>query len=606
MWAYPYRTFKFFASLPLAIFILSALMVILAAGTLLESRYGTDTARLLVYESRWFSLVLFILALNVAAAAFDRFPWKKKHAGFVITHLGIIIILIGSFLTQRLMIDGQMAIAEGETVHRLTLPEPLLYIASEAEGRDWITPLKKKPFAWQGRTPIPSSDPKHPFPFKLSLLNFYPKAKMEEKIVSASEGPAAVKVTLHNSFVNQTHWLLENDPALGEISVGPAKLKFTDVLLKEFSGTVPRAGYLEFQFEKTNVQIPIPQNPTLPLESNLEGMPYKVQITRLLKNAVVEGKNLIENEPPEVGTIPAIGSPAGQWRHELPLPSNRNPALQLILQGNGLEERHTVFANFPEFPTLHGMRPSEAGARIFYRLPNAGSKGKTNELRFVRNVGAIPNSSLQYQIQDGMEIRSGTVELGKDTPTGWMDLKFRVDEYFLHAKQERHFSKQPNTSMSEEAVPAIRIEIAGEKAIWLRQGVRESIQMGDQKYHFLYGERRIPAGFRLTLRDFRIEHYPGTNRPASFESDVTLKDDARGIVKDTTISMNQPLVHRGFKIYQSGYSLTEGQPEISIFAVGRDPGVPWKYAGTLVMVAGILTMYYSRAYSTHGGKLNDS
>ncbi len=146
--------FKFFASLKLAITVLASLMAALAAGTFIESAHGTDSARILVYDSPWFGAILLVLGINVAAAALDRLPWKKKHTGFVITHIGIILVLIGSFITRRFMIDGQIAIAEGETEYRLTLTEPQLFIISQKESRHWILPLKKKPFAWNGREEI--------------------------------------------------------------------------------------------------------------------------------------------------------------------------------------------------------------------------------------------------------------------------------------------------------------------------------------------------------------------------------------------------------------------------------------------------------------------
>ena len=135
------------------------------------------------------------------------------------------------------------------------------------------------------------------------------------------------------------------------------------------------------------------------------------------------------------------------------------------------------------------------------------------------------------------------------------------------------------------------------------QGVGEKIVLDGKAYEMVYGQRRIPAGFKLQLRDFRVQNYPGTDRPASFESDVTLKDDARGLVKETTVSMNQPLIHRGFRVYQSGYQQIPGQPEVSIFSVGRDPGVFLKYFGTVVMVTGILLMFYTRKYSSNAGRI---
>jgi cytochrome c biogenesis protein ResB len=94
-----------------------------------------------------------------------------------------------------------------------------------------------------------------------------------------------------------------------------------------------------------------------------------------------------------------------------------------------------------------------------------------------------------------------------------------------------------------------------------------------------------------------MEHDPGTSRPASFESDVTLMDDSGGLRRDLTIRMNEPLKHRGFKVFQSGYQQPEGGPEISIFTVAKDPGIPLKYVGAVVLIGGILVMFYSKQFS---------
>ena len=169
----PHRIFKFFASLKLALFILFFLMAVLAAGTFLESLHGTDAARLIIYESAWFSALLVLLGINVAAAALDRLPWKKKHTGFVITHIGIILILIGSFITHRLMVDGQMIITEGETEHQITLPDPVLYVFPEGVGREGIFKIKKRPFLWRGETHIGALRTKGG-PVEIKLKTYYP------------------------------------------------------------------------------------------------------------------------------------------------------------------------------------------------------------------------------------------------------------------------------------------------------------------------------------------------------------------------------------------------------------------------------------------------
>lgn len=579
------HVFKFFASLPLAIAVLVTLMGVLAAGTFIESAHGTEAARLLIYQSWWFGLVLLILGLNLAAAAFDRIPWQVRHVGFVLTHAGIIMILIGSWWTQKTMIDGQMSIAENETEFRITLPDPLLYVYSGAQDRTWYVDLKKHPFAWEGNEPVREANDGEELPLNITVLADYPKARMNEEIAAAekaSAGAAAVKVKLKNAFMEQTEWLLEKDPDQSEKQMGPVKLLFSQDWLKDSAAqkTNP-TNYLEFQFQDKTVQIPVTPDLKLPAQKSLEDVPYQIKITRVLRNAAVEGKKLIEQ--PE-----GPGENAG---------AGKNPAVEFILTGKGIEEKHTVFAKFPDFPTVHGMKPSAAGVRVFYRLPEAGSTGEVHEVRFIKK-----DEKLFCQIREGLKVTTQEVEIGKEIQTGWMGgLTVTAQEYLSSASLKRSFTPEEPNSENPAYIPAVKVRVQ-DKTLWLRQGVREDLEINGHPVILMYGQKRIPAGFKILLKDFRLEKYAGTNNPAAFESDVQLQDELRGVKKDATISMNKPLIYRGYRIYQSGYSQPEGEPEISIFSVGKDPGVPLKYAGAIVMIAGIITMFYTRRFSTTAGK----
>ena len=583
--------FRFFASLRLAIFLLVSLMAVLATGTILESLHGTDAARITVYESPWFSLLLLLLGINVAAAALDRLPWQKKHTGFVITHLGIITILIGSFLTQKSMVDGQMSIAEGKTEQSITLSKPLLYIFQEDSHQDWLFELKEKAFAWNGKkTLLRVSESKDAKPFQIHLRSYYPKALMEETMMSTQEGSPALKVKIHNSFVDESVWLWRDDKKMGETQMGPAKVVFSSQKLQEAQGAESNLGYLELELDGSTHRIPVPENKSFPQTISVEGTDAKVEILNFYRNAAVVGTKLVEQDL----------KTKGQVQEPVPLLGN-NPALRLFLRAKGKEELHTVFAKFPDFSTMHGMKPSELGSHLYYRLPGSGSKGQSHELRFVETP-----EGLTYQVQTGLRVETHPVKTGEETALGWMDLHFKVEQFYPHARLEKKFTPQDSNAQGDSILTAIELEIeqsGKSKLIWLGQGIREAAEFGDSHYLFMFGEKRLPAGFSLMLRDFRMETYPGTNDPASFESDVTLRDDLRGVVKEAKISMNEPLVYRGYKVYQSGYSLENGAPEVSIFSVGRDPGIPLKYAGTIIMVIGIILMFYFRSYSRNGGNL---
>src|SRR5271154_2538890 len=103
------------------------LAVLLASGTIVESRYSTVVAKRFVYGTWWFGGFLVLLAVNLFCSALSRFPWKKYQTGFVITHLGIICILGGSLVTQKMGTDGQIALNEGEQGSVFQEEKPTLY-----------------------------------------------------------------------------------------------------------------------------------------------------------------------------------------------------------------------------------------------------------------------------------------------------------------------------------------------------------------------------------------------------------------------------------------------------------------------------------------------
>lgn len=104
------RLLGFSASLRLAIGVILALAAYLAVGTAYESRYGTRAAAENAYGSPLFIGILALLALNVLAAAVIRFPWKRHQTGFVITHLGIEVLLLGCLIGMYRGVDGRVAL----------------------------------------------------------------------------------------------------------------------------------------------------------------------------------------------------------------------------------------------------------------------------------------------------------------------------------------------------------------------------------------------------------------------------------------------------------------------------------------------------------------
>lgn len=585
--------FKLFSSLKIAVLLLILLGIAFGVGTFTESYYGADAAQLMIYRTPWMSVLLIFLALNLLGSALDRIPWKKKHAGFLTTHLGIILILSGSLISHAFGIEGQLAIGEGKTGSRMTLSEPLIQIFSVDSDEKHIYPMKRRPFPWKGSEVLSDENS----PIQIKLLTDYPKAKLNEVVEPSDSGSPALHLTLSGSMASIDQWLFLDDPSRNLINLGPATIQFIKDAIRQKAkknNAGGELGTLKFNFESGQVQDIQLTSKSTGKTISLEGTLLKIKVIRILKDAIVNGNQLLER-PQTTEAEQAV--------------LVRNPAVELTLEGNGLSEHHTVFARFPEFHTLHGMKPSEAHVRISYELEGFEEEKAKNELRFVWRPKELP----LYQVKAGEKITEGSLKLGEETQTGWMDFKFVVDQYHAHAQVRKDFQLLPTSSQSIEAVPVVLVELSspsllpspsgrgqgeGKKTIWLQQGEIVYVTLGGSDYHVLYGLKTKPLGFQIELQDFMIETDPGTNKPASFKSLVGLKDSSAGINRDQTIQMNEPLKYRGFKVYQSAYQQNPGEPDISIFTVARDPGNGLKYAGTLIMITGIGMLFYVKSLST--------
>ncbi len=114
MWRFIYL----FGSLKMAMWLFIVIIIASAAGTLYESRFDAQIARYYVYQAPWFTVWLVLLCITLACATFTRLPWKKRHTGFVITHLGIIILLMGGMIGRHFGIEGSITLRVGEPAQR--------------------------------------------------------------------------------------------------------------------------------------------------------------------------------------------------------------------------------------------------------------------------------------------------------------------------------------------------------------------------------------------------------------------------------------------------------------------------------------------------------
>src|SRR6187397_1374387 len=144
------KIFKFFASIKLAVVLLAVLIIASIAGTIYESSFDAKVARAYVYGARWFNLWLLLLVANLAVSALSRWPWRKHHLAFLVTHLGIITLLFGSLIARIWGTEGTITLFKGEPPNNR-----LLVDQHELRVRDTDGLIKGYPAEFINRKPTP-------------------------------------------------------------------------------------------------------------------------------------------------------------------------------------------------------------------------------------------------------------------------------------------------------------------------------------------------------------------------------------------------------------------------------------------------------------------
>src|SRR5947209_17917173 len=208
--------FEFFALLKRAVVLLMVLIVTAIIGTIYESSFDAKVARAYIYAAPWFNLWLLLLGANLTVSALSRWPWKKHHTAFVITHLGIITLLIGSLIGRIWGIEGSITVFKGDPpTNRLLVDQHQLRV-HDVDGV-----VKGYPAEFLHRPPTP----KHSRELgtlasgaKLSIIDYSPalEGKLNPRPVEDGGAPA-IHFSVNTAMMNQhlESWLLADDAQSG-------------------------------------------------------------------------------------------------------------------------------------------------------------------------------------------------------------------------------------------------------------------------------------------------------------------------------------------------------------------------------------------------------
>lgn len=131
-------TMKKIVSALFSMFTTSCLLVVfaiaIAYATFIENDYGTETAKILIYNAWWFNVLLVATGINLVGGLFYYKAFQLKRWSMVLFHLAFIIILIGAGITRFFSYEGMIHIREGESSNELVSTDTYIQVRANSNG----------------------------------------------------------------------------------------------------------------------------------------------------------------------------------------------------------------------------------------------------------------------------------------------------------------------------------------------------------------------------------------------------------------------------------------------------------------------------------------
>ena len=597
--------FRFFASIKLAVILLAVIIVASIAGTTWESTFDAKVARAYVYGAPWFNFWLLLLVANLAVSALSRWPWKKHHVAFLVTHLGIITLLFGSLIGRIWGTEGTITLFKGDPPsNRLLIDERQLRV------RDTDGLVRGYRAEFINRPPTPQ----RPWDLgslgsgaRLRILEYAGaiESKLNPKPLG-SGGVPALHFTMQTAMMGQRleNWLLADDPQHSTFEMGLARVELKRGLAP---AAAPNESEVAGETEIEESIFAFAKSPDQQIGKAAKGGSTGAKVT-LSQPA--------EGQSGEV-TI-AIGEK--KWTRAVASHLRRDTALEgspftMRIEGywpdfrieNG---RPTSVSESPNNPavvvTLQGRAVPVAEAEDAHGAGGSQNAAPGNRLTiFIAEDGAI-----SYELVSRKAGRStGKLELNAPLPTGWADWQVTVDNVMPHAEQWMDF--QP-ASPSAAAAPdahlsdGVRIEVQNggtRLEQWVPSGWQITVPLQPTPIQVAYGWKQEQMPIALELLDFEVQRNEGNDSPAGFKSTVRVTD-REGRTGTGQCWMNNPFNYPGqtwntwtgltYKMSQASWNPENlGQSTIQIL---RDPGWSLKWIGSLLVCAGIFMLFYVKQF----------
>lgn len=180
----------------------------MAFATFIENDFGAKTSRALIYEAKWFELILILLVVNLIGQIFNFKLYKRNKLSILLFHLAFVLIIIGAGITRYFGFEGTMHIREGKTQNICTsIDKYINFDIKDNKGEILYSDSKKVLLAstnkirYNRTTTINNTD--YTLKFNRIIPNAIPS------IIEDVQGKPMVSLIISNQIMSRQSLLLE-------------------------------------------------------------------------------------------------------------------------------------------------------------------------------------------------------------------------------------------------------------------------------------------------------------------------------------------------------------------------------------------------------------
>jgi cytochrome c-type biogenesis protein CcsB len=317
------KIFSFLFSTRLMALLFIGFAVAMAAGTFIESKYNTDTARIWIYNVWWFEAIMLFFVINFIGNIKRYQLYKKEKWATLLLHLSFIFIISGAFITRYISYEGIMPIREGATSNQFFSDKCYLtvFVDGQYQGK-LMRRIFEKPMLLSPVTNnnFSINESFADIPFEIEYNEFLMDAK--ETIKKSATGDTYLKLVESGGGMRNEHFLKD-----GEVQ---------DIHNVLFALNKPTQGAINIDTKANTISSPF-DGQFMRMADKLQGKVTKDSVQALMYRSLynVGGAQFVIPDQPKKGVKSFESS--GNYKAK-----NATNALTVTIKTDGKEEKVTL------------------------------------------------------------------------------------------------------------------------------------------------------------------------------------------------------------------------------------------------------------------------